>query len=213
MLFIDLFRTKRNRKANAKFMRTREFDTRQAIASAMEVFWRKGYKGASMTELLAAMGIGKGSFYAAFGSKHELYLQALRHFRDTGMLFKHLKALPEANFAYESLRKLFDQLIERNINEQKTCMRGKAVLEFRGQDPQVAEIVNMGISQLENVILEILSKAQATGEISKGRDLQVLSSYLTAAFYGIQVLGVAKPCRENLEQVGAIALSIVFPNQ
>ncbi|MDP1940610.1 MAG: TetR/AcrR family transcriptional regulator [Gallionella sp.] len=67
-------------------MRTREFDTRQAIASAMEVFWRKGYKGASMTELLAAMGIGKGSFYAAFGSKHELYLQALRHFRDTGML-------------------------------------------------------------------------------------------------------------------------------
>jgi TetR/AcrR family transcriptional repressor of nem operon len=146
MLFIDLFRTKRNRKANAKFMRTREFDTRQAIASAMEVFWRKGYKGASMTELLAAMGIGKGSFYAAFGSKHELYLQALRHFRDTGMLFKHLKALPEANFAYESLRKLFDQLIERTINEQKTCMLGKAVLEFRGQDPQVAEIVNMGIS-------------------------------------------------------------------
>lgn len=104
-------------------------------------------------------------------------------------------------------------MIERTINEQKTCMLGKAVLEFRGQDPQVAEIVNMGISQLENVILEILSKAQATGEISKGRDLQVLSSYLTAAFYGIQVLGVAKPCRENLEQVGAIALSIVFPNQ
>jgi hypothetical protein len=91
------------------------------------------------------------------------------------------------NFAYESLRKLFDQLIERTINEQKTCMLGKAVLEFRGQDPQVAEIVNMGISQLENVILEILSKAQATGEISKGRDLQVLSSYLTAALPSMQV--------------------------
>ncbi|WP_459993314.1 TetR/AcrR family transcriptional regulator [Methylosoma difficile] len=194
-------------------MRTREFDTRQAISNAMEVFWRKGYKGASMTELLAAMGIGKGSFYAAFGSKHELYLQALRHFRDTGMLFKHSTALSEAKFAQESIKELFDQLIKRTINEQKTCMLGKAALDFRGQDPQVAEIVDMGVSQLEKAILEILSKAQATGEIAEGRDLKVLSSYLTAAFYGIQVLGGAKPCRENLEQVVATVLSIVFPSE
>jgi TetR/AcrR family transcriptional repressor of nem operon len=213
MLFIDLFCTKRNRKTNAKSMRTREFDTRQAISNAMEVFWRKGYKGASMTELLAAMGIGKGSFYAAFGSKHELYLQALRHFRDTGMLFKHSTALSEAKFAQESIKELFDQLIKRTINEQKTCMLGKAALDFRGQDPQVAEIVDMGVSQLEKAILEILSKAQATGEIAEGRDLKVLSSYLTAAFYGIQVLGGAKPCRENLEQVVATVLSIVFPSE
>ena len=194
-------------------MRTREFDTRQAISNAMEVFWRKGYKGASMTELLAAMGIGKGSFYAAFGSKHELYLQALRHFRDTGMLFKHSTALSEAKFAHESIKELFDQLIKRTINEQKTCMLGKAALDFRGQDPQVAEIVDMGVSQLEKAILEILSKAPATGEIAEGRDLKVLSSYLTAAFYGIQVLGGAKPCRENLEQVVATVLSIVFPSE
>lgn len=68
--------------------------------------------------------------------------------------------------------KLFDQLIERTINEQKTCMLGKAALEFRGQAPQVAEIVDMGISQLEQAILNILSKTQATGEIAEGRDLQ-----------------------------------------
>jgi len=87
-------------------MRTREFDTRQAISNAMEVFWRKGYKGASMTELLAAMGIGKGSFYAAFGSKHELYLQALRHFRDTGMLFKHLKAFARSKFCLRIIKEV-----------------------------------------------------------------------------------------------------------
>ena len=52
-----------------------------------------------MTELVSAIGIGMSSFYAAFGSKHEPYLQALRHFRDTGILFKHSKFLPEANFA------------------------------------------------------------------------------------------------------------------
>ncbi|MBS3951476.1 hypothetical protein GO003_020730 [Methylicorpusculum oleiharenae] len=64
-------------------------------------------------------------------------------------------------------------------------MLGKAALGFRGQDPKVAEIVDMGISQSEMTILKILSKAQATGEIGEGSDLQVLSPYLTAVFYGV----------------------------
>lgn len=94
-------------------------------------------------------------------------------------------------------------------------MLGKAALGFRGQNPKVAEIVDMGISQLEMTILKILSKAQATGEIGEGSDLQVLSPYLTAAFYGIKVLGGVKPCRENFEKVVATptVLSIVFPSE
>lgn len=55
-------------------MKTRGFYTRQTISHAMEVFWSKGYKGVSMAELLASMGIGKGSFDVAFYRKHELYL-------------------------------------------------------------------------------------------------------------------------------------------
>jgi AcrR family transcriptional regulator len=47
--------------------RTRQFDTDQALARALEVFRARGYEGAALPELTAAMGINRPSLYAAFG--------------------------------------------------------------------------------------------------------------------------------------------------
>ena len=57
--------------------RPREFCTDQALASALRVFWSKGYEGASMADLTEAMGITKPSLYAAFGNKEALFHKAL----------------------------------------------------------------------------------------------------------------------------------------
>jgi len=46
-------------------------------------------------------------------------------------------------------------------------MLGKAALEFRGSDSAVAEIVDVGVSQLEETILKIILYGQGTGEIPK----------------------------------------------
>ncbi|TIU07517.1 MAG: helix-turn-helix transcriptional regulator, partial [Mesorhizobium sp.] len=57
--------------------RPRTFDRTTALRRAMEVFWAKGYEGASMSDLTAAMGINSPSLYAAFGSKEALFLEAV----------------------------------------------------------------------------------------------------------------------------------------
>ena len=49
--------------------RPREFDTEQAVARAMQLFWRQGYEGTSLTDLTEELGITRPSLYAAFGSK------------------------------------------------------------------------------------------------------------------------------------------------
>ncbi len=57
--------------------RPRAFDMDQALDRALDVFWRKGYEGATMCDLTAAMGINPPSLYAAFGNKEGLFRKAL----------------------------------------------------------------------------------------------------------------------------------------
>src|SRR5262245_49107511 len=58
--------------------RPRSFDRDKALHSAMEVFWDLGYEGATLLDLQKAMGgITAPSFYAAFGSKQELFKEAV----------------------------------------------------------------------------------------------------------------------------------------
>ncbi|MAN78054.1 MAG: TetR family transcriptional regulator [Rhizobiales bacterium] len=60
--------------------RVRHFELDQALDRAEVVFRARGYAGAGVTDLMAAMGIGSGSFYAAFSSKSGLYERVLsRH--------------------------------------------------------------------------------------------------------------------------------------
>lgn len=65
--------------------RTREFDEIAALRALGGVFWRHGYDGAKYSDLMAASGLGKGSLYAAFGDKPNLYLMALQAYIDEEM--------------------------------------------------------------------------------------------------------------------------------
>ncbi len=63
--------------------RPRGFDRDAALEQAMDVFWARGYAGASIAELTEAMGINPPSLYAAFGSKEELFKEAVRLYAET----------------------------------------------------------------------------------------------------------------------------------
>ena len=61
------------RKGAVTIGRPRNFDMDEALGRALEVFWRKGYEGATICDLTAAMAINPPSLYAAFGIKEGLF--------------------------------------------------------------------------------------------------------------------------------------------
>ena len=84
--------------------RPREFDVDKALDLALQVFWRKGYEGASMADLTETMGITKPSLYSAFGNKEELFRKALDRYVDgPGGYFQVALAKPTARAVVEHL--------------------------------------------------------------------------------------------------------------
>ncbi len=65
--------------------RPREFDLNQVLEKAMDVFWKQGYHATSISDLTEAMGLLRGSVYAAFGDKHQLFLAALERYMEKGL--------------------------------------------------------------------------------------------------------------------------------
>src|ERR1700685_4027254 len=60
--------------------RPREFDTEAALDAALDVFWRYGYEGTSLTDLTNAMGINRPALYLAFTSKKQLFHEVLERY-------------------------------------------------------------------------------------------------------------------------------------
>jgi AcrR family transcriptional regulator len=84
--------------------RPRSFDRTAALHRAMELFWERGYEGASLSDLTAAMGIGSPSLYAAFGSKAALFKEAVAYYNaTTGGPQRELEAAPTARAGIEAL--------------------------------------------------------------------------------------------------------------
>ena len=90
--------------------RPREFDVDDALETAMELFWRKGYEGTSLTDLTEGMGITKPSLYGVFGNKEGLFLKALERYERTKMNFFHeaLKEPKARDVAWKILRGFAD---------------------------------------------------------------------------------------------------------
>ncbi|MGY5047182.1 TetR/AcrR family transcriptional regulator [Streptomyces sp. 900105755] len=178
--------------------RTREFDMDQATDRAMDLFWRRGYAETSLQDLLRELAIGSGSFYAAFGSKEQLYVRALERYTSLqgGDLEKALDGTAEIRPA---IRKVLGSMIEADLADPtRGCLVVNASTQCAEQ-PAAADRVTAAIRQVESLLAGALEQAQARGEIAPDKDPRKLARFLTTFIQGIRVVGQARTGREFTE--------------
>src|ERR1043166_4636795 len=132
--------------------RTRQFDVDEALDRALEVFWARGYEGATLPQLTRAMGINRPSLYAAFGNKEQLFRKALDRYQ-TGPMSFLTEALrqPTARAVVEAIFSGFIRM-QRDRDKARGCLIVSGALAC-GEE---AETVRRELAQLRQSIVRAL---------------------------------------------------------
>ena len=182
--------------------RPREFDDDAVVESAMDVFWSRGYEGASAQELVECTGLGRSSLYNAFGSKLNLYHEALKRYQELG-IEAQAKILNGPGTVKERLRAMMQWGIEADLDpvKRRGCMALFAALERSGKDPVVEQISRVYVTRLELVLCHLFAIGQHSGEIQTQTPALSMARAFLSSYYGLRVLGRSMAEREFLEDV------------
>ena len=186
----------------------KSFQPEQALDKAMGLFWKQGYEGTSIEDLVQYMGLGRGSLYDTFGDKHALYLAALSQY-----LAKYqaqaVEFLEQTGRLSEILEGFFQAFIEELVSDpaRRGCFLVNASIEMAPHDPEVNTIVQSALQEIEEGFYRLLIKAQVAGDLSWTQDPHQLAHFLSGVLVSIRVMARAKRDRRVLQDVVKTALA------
>ncbi|KAA0074675.1 TetR/AcrR family transcriptional regulator [Tardiphaga sp. P9-11] len=185
--------------------RPREFDTDTALDLALHVFWRKGYEGASMTDLTEAMGITKPSLYAAFGNKEDLFRKALDRYVDgPGGYFR--TGLEKAT-AREAVEHILYESVEAVTDPRNPgCLAVQGALCCGDAAETIKQELMARRSKSEDDLRLRFTRAVADGDLPADADAGDLARYVSAILQGMAVQAAGGAPREQLRKLADMAM-------
>lgn len=186
--------------------RPRAFCVDAALNRALEVFWRKGYEGASLNDLTEAMGINKPSLYAAFGNKEDLFRKALARY--TNEKVTYLREAIEAPTAYGMARRMLRgaAVMMTDPDNPVGCLTVKGSLTCGDESPSVRREIDSIRANFENNMRQRLERARSEGDLPADTDPAHLCRFLTTVIQGMSVQAANGASRDDLLMVADTAL-------
>jgi AcrR family transcriptional regulator len=169
--------------------RPRSFGREDALRRAMEVFWALGYESATLRDLQEAMGgITAPSFYAAFGSKEELFREAVELYSST-LGAPMMKALAERPTARAAIRALLDGAVEAFTKPGKPrgCMLVLGAINSMPANKSAQDHLRGLRARRQRAIRQRLRRGVAEGELPAGVDVGALASFYTTVIDGLAI--------------------------
>lgn len=196
--------------------RPRAYDPQSALLRAMERFWKSGYSGTSLDQISAETGMNRPSLYAAFGDKHSLYLKALEFYWQLS-LDAMRDALADPNRPLrEALMRAYNGQLSIYFTEDglpRGCfVIGTATTEAVG-DPEIRDLLAMGLRKLDADFETCLQRAQARGELKKDTDPAALALLASATLHSIAIRARAGTPRAELREIALKAVTVLCSSE
>jgi TetR/AcrR family transcriptional repressor of nem operon len=190
----------------------KQFDVDVARERAKDLFWSKGYEATSMDDLLSHMGINRGSFYATFGSKRELYSEVLNRY-DAEQRRSAFQALTRGLPAKEAIAAIFREVCRQSRGKRGKygCFLANAALEMAPADESIGRLVCDAFSEMEGFLKELIEDGQRIGEINRRLDSADVSRALLGLLLGMRVLARSGASPKVLDGITRQAEHLLAP--
>jgi len=188
--------------------RPRALDRDVGLDIAVRLFWERGYEGTSTADLTKAMGINPPTLYSMFGSKEELYRQALEFSiaREHGRRSEILQSsLP----IFKALRLYLYDIADGDTQPDKPpgCMVSTAVLQHAEENASVARMTAALREASTQTLRARFDRAVEEGELPAQTDTDTLARFYGAIIQGMSAQACDGACNALLKRMIDLALA------
>jgi TetR/AcrR family transcriptional repressor of nem operon len=189
----------------------KNFDVETALDKAGEAFWTQGYDATSMADLLDAMGIQKGSFYATYGSKREVYDRALAKY--VGRSSAWVAGLTEGKSPKQAIQAIVEATFAdcSGPDGHRGCMVINCAIELGHSDPDAQTVVKRSFGVFEKIFKKLVREGQASGDFSAELDPNTTAKALMGMVMGMRVYSRSGASRATLKALADQMMLMVHP--
>jgi len=186
------------------------FDRDAALNAALDVFWKRGYEPATISELCAAMGINPPSLYAAFGNKSALFLEAASHYESVywDAAWERLGA---SSSVVNGVERFFDDAADI-LTAPATpcgCMIVLAAVNISDGADDVCNTLKALRGQGVARFRALLDKGIASGELRQDTSVGIVAEALKTLLEGLSIRARDGTSRQELANIGAQAVRML----
>lgn len=182
--------------------RPRGFDRDAALLAAMRTFWKQGYEGTSVQDLVTAMGVNKPSLYSTFGCKEEIFREAIE-------LYDRLEgrattqSLAEAKTARDAVETmLLANARAYTVTEgPRGCMIVLSSLLGAPENEGVRAFLAKNRLDGEMALRARLTRGVAEGDLAPSADLDQLAAFYTTVLEGLSIQARDGASAEKLNMI------------